>query len=465
MSSFENLRYLEYSSRILHMRVGVYLRQSLDRTGEGLAVSRQREDCVKLCDQRGWTPVFYEDNDTSATKGVRPAYQNLLEDAEKGVIKGVVVWDLDRLHRRPIELEHFMELADRKRLSLATVTGDVDLSTDNGRLFARIKGAVAKAEVERKSARQKRAARQAAEAGHGWGGRRAFGYDPDDLPLEPEASLLRGAYKKVLSGISLHAIAAEWNRNGINTTAGKKWTGSTVRQVLINPRNAGWRSYRGEIVADATWEPITTEDTWRAVASLLNTPGRRAGTNARKRLLTGILICGRCEHPMRSGVSHTSNDPIYVCKNCHRNSRRLDPVDGLVIKLVKGFLSSPLADALLVNPNQGNLEELRNEEAGLIGRLKQLGVDYAEGLLNGREVKTARERLETRLSDIREQLINTNDQVFEGLIRTDFKWDSLHLDRQRSVIRKLFVPTLLPAGRGRPFQPDHLSIRWLPKEH
>ena len=42
----------------------------------------------------------------------------------------VVVWDLDRLHRRPIELETFMALADEKHLALATVSGDVDLSTD-----------------------------------------------------------------------------------------------------------------------------------------------------------------------------------------------------------------------------------------------------------------------------------------------------------------------------------------------
>jgi len=76
-----------------------------------------------------------------------------------------VAWHLDRLHRQPIELEHFMALADEKRIALATVAGDVDLSTDNGRLIARITGAVARSEVERKSARQKRAAQQRAEQG------------------------------------------------------------------------------------------------------------------------------------------------------------------------------------------------------------------------------------------------------------------------------------------------------------
>jgi DNA invertase Pin-like site-specific DNA recombinase len=147
------------------MEAAVYLRQSVDRYGDELAISRQREDCLKLCDQRGWSPHEYVDNDTSATKGRRHAYEKMLDDIRAGHIGAVVVWDLDRLHRRPMELEHFIDLADEKHVALASIGGDADLSTDNGRLFARIKGAVARAEIERKSARMKRAARQRAEAG------------------------------------------------------------------------------------------------------------------------------------------------------------------------------------------------------------------------------------------------------------------------------------------------------------
>jgi DNA invertase Pin-like site-specific DNA recombinase len=46
------------------------------------------------------------------------------------------------------------------------VTGDVDLSTDQGRLVARIMGAVARAEVERKGKRQKSANEQRARNGN-----------------------------------------------------------------------------------------------------------------------------------------------------------------------------------------------------------------------------------------------------------------------------------------------------------
>jgi DNA invertase Pin-like site-specific DNA recombinase len=445
------------------MRAAVYLRQSLDRTGEGLAVARQREDCYRLCTDRGWEPVEYEDNDTSATSGIRKSYERMLRDIEAGKIKAVVAWDLDRLHRRPIELERFMELADAKKLALATVTGDVDLSTDNGRLFARIKGAVARAEVERKSARQKRAAKQSAESGHGWGGRRAFGYNRDGTHREPEASILRDAYTGILSGLSLRSIASDWNSLGAKTTAGNDWTGSTVRQTLVNPRNAGRRFYLGEDVAQAQWEPIVAPDIWSGVEALLTAPNRRAGTNARKRLLTGILVCARCDETMGSGVSN-GGDPTYVCKNCLRNSRRLAPVDRLVIKVAKGYLASPEARELLRHDQCENTDELHGEEVGLLTRLKQLPLDYADGNLTALEVRVARERIEGRLSDIRDQLLSPDNAIFDGLVGQDFEWDDLHLDRQRSIIRRLFIPVLAPAGRGRPFKPDHLAIRWRTQE-
>ena len=62
----------------------------------------------------------------------------MLADIEAGIIEGSGSWDLDRLHRQPIELGALTStLADKcTGLTLATVTGDADLSTDNGRLYS-----------------------------------------------------------------------------------------------------------------------------------------------------------------------------------------------------------------------------------------------------------------------------------------------------------------------------------------
>ncbi|MGK5110997.1 recombinase family protein [Geodermatophilus sp. CPCC 205506] len=283
------------------MQAAVYLRQSLDRDGSGLAVARQREDCLMLCANRGWKPVEYVDNDTSAASGrTRPAYARLLADVAAGHIQAVVAWDLDRLHRRPVELEHFIDLADRHRIALATVGGDADLSTDNGRLFARIKGVVARGEIERKSARQKRANLQRAQLGRPRaGGRRAVGYERSGMEVrQAEARFIRDGYAMLLGGASLRGIAGQWNGAGFTTALGQPWRPDAVRYVLRNPRYAGLVVHLGEEVAAGTWPAIVPEHTYRAAVALLNDPSRRTTrTNARRYLLAGLALCS-CGAPV-----------------------------------------------------------------------------------------------------------------------------------------------------------------------
>jgi DNA invertase Pin-like site-specific DNA recombinase len=70
------------------MRAAVYLRQSKDPHDDKLAISRQRKDCVALCEARGWTWTEYVDNDRSASTGKpRPAYQRMLADIRAGTTR------------------------------------------------------------------------------------------------------------------------------------------------------------------------------------------------------------------------------------------------------------------------------------------------------------------------------------------------------------------------------------------
>ena len=107
------------------------------------------EDCERLVARQGWgVEERYVDDDVSAYSGKpRPAYRRMLDDLRGGYLDAVVVWDLDRLHRQPRELEEFFDLCKAAGVSkLASVSGDVDLSTHDGQFLARILGAVAEGE-------------------------------------------------------------------------------------------------------------------------------------------------------------------------------------------------------------------------------------------------------------------------------------------------------------------------------
>jgi hypothetical protein len=63
----------------------------------------------------------------------------MLADLASGARDAVIVYNLDRLHRRPAELEEFVALCEGAGVSqVATVTADIDLGNDDGLFMARI---------------------------------------------------------------------------------------------------------------------------------------------------------------------------------------------------------------------------------------------------------------------------------------------------------------------------------------
>src|SRR3990170_3046146 len=101
------------------VRAAIYARISSDRDGNQLGVRRQVEDCERLAARQGWEVAErYVDDDVSAYNGrVRPAYRRLLDDLRGGFLDAVVVWHVDRLHRKPKELEEFFDLCEAAGLS------------------------------------------------------------------------------------------------------------------------------------------------------------------------------------------------------------------------------------------------------------------------------------------------------------------------------------------------------------
>ena len=139
------------------VRAAVYLRISLDRNMDGLAIDRQREACLRIAKDRGWQVVEeYVDQSKSATDKTkkRPDYDRMVADFQAGRFDAIICWDLDRLTRQPRQLEDWIDAAEDSGLELVTANGEADLATDGGRMYARIKAAVASGEVDRKSVRQ-----------------------------------------------------------------------------------------------------------------------------------------------------------------------------------------------------------------------------------------------------------------------------------------------------------------------
>jgi site-specific DNA recombinase len=194
------------------MRVGVYLRISLDDERTGLGIERQRHDSAALCQRLGWevAKVYADENLSAYKRSVdRPAWEELLADLEAGAIQGVACYDVDRIARQPRQLERLIDLYESKRrLVFATVAGEIDLSTADGRFLARLLVNVANKSSADTARRVARAQLQRAQQGKvAGGGARPYGYERDGVSTVPEeAAVIRSAADRVLLGESLISI-------------------------------------------------------------------------------------------------------------------------------------------------------------------------------------------------------------------------------------------------------------------
>jgi site-specific DNA recombinase len=461
-------------------RAAVYTRISSDPSGLRAGVERQRTDCEKLAANRGWQVVeLYEDNDVSADSGrTRPQYRRLLADLEAGRLEAVVVWSLDRLHRRPAELEHFIDLADRHRVALASVAGDVNLGTPEGRLHARIMGAVAKHENDVKRRRILRKAEELAKQGKvGGGGTRPFGYAANRVDVvEAEAQLVREAAARVLAGASLRSVVADWNQRGITTSTGRPWQTGVLRRMLLSARIAGLREHRGAIVGPAVWPAIISPDDHDRLRAVLTDTGRAwQHGNVRSHLLTGFVRCGLCgsrlvARPRSAGVRGYCCSSGPPTNGCGRISRLAEPVEAEVARRVLAALDSPAFTRALQRA-QGDdhherelLERLRVDQAAL----DQLAVDhYADRVLSRSEYLAARSTLEGRVEAARRELARTTGRHTLATLPSGGQalreaWDRADLDWRRAVLGAVVERVVLqPARRGvNRFDPKKVEVFW-----
>jgi site-specific DNA recombinase len=263
-----------------------------------------------------------------------------------------VTYDLDRFARRPTDLERAIKLYDQRPGVFASVQGDIDLASPDGRTMARVMIAFANKSSIDMSRRIKRKQLELAQAGKAErGGSRPFGYEADRKTIRPdEAETIRKLAERVPAGESLTSICRSL---GPTPTGAPQWSTSVLKRMLTNPRVAGLSVYHGTVLLDDNGEPVKAEwpaildaRTWEAVCAILLDPARdiKNGRIDRKYLLSGFLRC-KCGTKMY-GIFRRGA-PIYRCPNlqgCGNTYRRAAPIDEHITELVLRYLEQQRVD-------------------------------------------------------------------------------------------------------------------------
>ncbi len=455
-----------------HVRAAIYTRISRDPTGKRAGVERQQRECRQLAKNLDWPVVrVYEDDDISAYSGKhRPDYENLLSDIRSGEINAVIAWHPDRLHRRPIELERYIDVCDQHSVQNHTAqTGLWDLSTPSGRLMARQLGAVARYESEHKSERVRSAHLEIAQGGGWHGGVRCFGYEADGMTIrQSEADEIKQLAKAVIEGQSLRSLALDLNERKVPTVKGKRWSSAHLGRMLVRSRLAGLREHKGKILGQAQWDKIIEPETLNSVRAVLQDPARRTGANGRRgptptALGTAIYVCGVCGEPrMRRGSSHTRR-PVYQCGSAALTMEKLghvsrvaEPLDAYVEGVLVGKLSEPgVIEAMcnVIDTDNHDITALQTEQAEIKKELKRRTAACDAGDIDFETLTNASRRIRQRDKEITAILTAAQTRsplhVLLGADSIEDMWDDvLTLGQKRAILAEMLVVTVKPTTRG-----------------
>lgn len=444
-------------------RTALYLRISLDQTGEGLAVERQRKATQRLARQRGWQVVStFEEAVSAAGKKTRPQFAAMLDAIARGEIDAVVAWQLDRLARNARDRLALVEACREHDVIIALVQGsDMDPTTASGRMTIGILGEVAEHEIAVKSERQTAAAHQRAEKGRPPLGTRLTGYTPQGEVVPDEAELVRRVFKMFVAGETLRSISRALTDENVATRTGRPWNPSSIRGILTNPRYAGRAIYQGKTTGQqGNWEPLVSGDVFDVTQARLTDPRRvtnREGTD-RKHLGSGLYLCAVCDEPVSSW-----SQGRYRCRNGAHVNRAQKPVDDWVRTVIAARLRREDA-ADLLKPAAADLQPLFDQLDRLRERQAATDADYDADLIDGLRYRSKTARTQAEMAEVQRQLASwgTPGALADALAAPDPAAAFLDagLMTQRAIVDALCTVRLHPGHRySRVFDESTVQIK------
>lgn len=280
-------------------KAALYERVStLEQALEGYSLGAQDDKLTKHAEYMGFE-IFnrYIDDGYSGSSLNRPAIQRLISDIESGNVNIVLIYKLDRLSRRVKDVLELVELFERHKVTLYSLTENIDLSSPFGR--AALKMAATFSELERENIIERTAMGRVAKIKNGFyscHGKAPFGYDFDPVAKafainKLEAEIVRDIFERYICGYSLRKLndycAEHYCLPYFNNEM-------ACKSIIHRPIYAGYIDFKGELVTAKNIEPIISLDTFLEAQDCAKAHTRQHMHDNLPYLLTGLLYCAKC---------------------------------------------------------------------------------------------------------------------------------------------------------------------------
>jgi site-specific DNA recombinase len=386
------------------MKVAIYTRVSTDdQVKEGYSLGFQREALEKFAqDEKYEIFKVYTDDGFSGYSTERPRLKEMLKDAGTRKFDMVLVWKVDRFSRKQQDLLNMVAELENAKVAFKSITEQFDTSNSAGKMSFQMLGMMAEFERNRLKERVMPGMIKSIQQGHWHGGKYTpygYSYVPKTdkiLKLVPdEAKIVKLIYQMYIAGKSSPQIAGYLYEQGHKTRTGGKFHTKLITDILKRELYLGkivWNTHHydksqrtltkfryvknspDEIIrAQGKHEPIVTQEEFDAVRNIAS--NRRKNImprhNASEYLLSGIIVCGKCNHNFSGCLSIAAREKgktkakrrYYRCSgrathyiDCHADYVRSDDIEEWALRIIEVIANTPFVEDML----------FQNVEKGLI---------------------------------------------------------------------------------------------------
>ncbi|MDQ3549856.1 MAG: recombinase family protein, partial [Chloroflexota bacterium] len=378
------------------MRAALYFRVSSEEQVEGYSLDAQARAARAWCEAHDWqVAAEYRDEGKSArTEDItkRPAFVQMIDDAESRQFDVIVVHKLDRFARN---LRVTLETLDRLSscdVTFVSISENMDFTTPIGRVLLSMLGAFAQYYSDNLSWETKKGKHERKRQGM-YNGHLPFGTmkgddgiaiaDPDTLP----GIVL--AFDAAAAGRSDRDVAAILNTAGYRTNGNRganPFTKDTARRILTNrfylgelpEGDGGWMQGKHEAMIDAD-----LFDAAQRMRTMNRTNQVSVRTGARVHALTSMCVCGGCGSKMHVWPDSTGKTRLTCYgrsqgNGCRQRSLFASLIEEQVAEYLSTFhIPSDYQEQVMAlyreaNTRRGDAAGRRREIDGQLDRLKTL---------------------------------------------------------------------------------------------
>ena len=352
----------------------------------------------------------------------RPVFNEIIRRIQKGQVRGIICWKLDRLARNPVDGSALIWALDQNMIHEIVTPHGTFKNNSNDKFLMQLEFGMAKKYVDDLSDNVKRGNRAKLE--RGWlPGRAPIGYlnEPKDRTIvkDPERfSLVRKMWDLLLQGVRPSIILnIATDECGLRTriarkTGGSPLTKSRLYEIFGNPFYYGLIKRR-EGVFQGRHEPmISEEEYWRAQQIL-----GRVGRPRPKRYefaFTGLIRCGECSGMITAEEKYNRYGYHYVYYHCTKKKR------------------DRACHQKCINLKELEPQILRYlENIHVPDNLLKIAIEYleSEAKEEGEKYLDIHKSLEKALTDCKKKLDNLNQMRIKDLIT-----DEEYLREKRSLL-------------------------------